>query len=107
MLLGDEICTLVSLTLTPLALRSIGAIDIKASQIAVEGHAILFASGLFTRLPNDIPRDAAMALCDVAGAPGHVAKLARPGQTVCVLGSGRAGLLSLCAARQAVARDGL
>ena len=99
---GDEICTLVSLTLTPLALRSIGAIDIKASQIVVEGHAILFASGLFTRLPNDIPRDAARALCDVAGAPGHVAKLAQPGQIVCVLGSGRAGLLSLCAARQAM-----
>jgi L-erythro-3,5-diaminohexanoate dehydrogenase len=104
---GDEICTLVSLSLTPLALRSIGGIDIKASRIAVEGHAILFASGLFTRLPNDIPRDAAMALCDVAGAPGHVARLARPGQTVCVLGCGRAGLLSLCAARQAMGRDGL
>jgi L-erythro-3,5-diaminohexanoate dehydrogenase len=105
---GDEICTLVSLTLTPLVLRSIGATDIKASRIAVEGHAILFASGLFTRLPDDIPRGAAMALCDVAGAPGHVAKLARPGQTVCVLGCGRAGLLSLCAARNAMGRgDGL
>ena len=104
---GDEICTLVSLTLTPLALRSIGAIDIKAPQIAVERHAILFASGLFTHLPNDIPRHAAIALCDVAGAPGHVAKLARAGQTVCVLGSGRAGLLSLCAARQAMGRDGV
>ena len=104
---GDEICTLVSLTLTPLALRGIGAIDVPASRVAAEGHAILFASGLFTRLPDDIPRDAAMALCDVAGAPGHVAKLARPGQTVCVLGCGRAGLLSLCAARQAMGRDGL
>ena len=104
---GDEICTLVSLTLTPLALRSIGAIDVQASRIAVDGHAILFASALFTRLPDDIPRDAAMALCDVAGAPGHIAKLARPGQTVCVLGSGRAGLISLCAARQAMGRDGV
>lgn len=48
-----------------------------------------------------------MALCDVAGAPGHVAKLARPGQIVCVLGCGRAGMLSLCAARQAMGRDGV
>jgi L-erythro-3,5-diaminohexanoate dehydrogenase len=104
---GDEVCTLVSLTLTPLALRNVGAVDVPASRVAVEGHAILFASGLLTRLPHDIPRDAAMALCDVAGAPGHVAKLARPGQTVCVLGTGRAGLLSLCAARQAMGRDGL
>jgi L-erythro-3,5-diaminohexanoate dehydrogenase len=105
--IGDEICTLVSLTLTPLVLRSIGAIDVQASHIAVEGYAILFASGLFTRLPDDIPRHAAMALCDVAGAPGHVAKLARPGQTVCVLGCGRAGLLSLCAARRAMGGTGL
>jgi L-erythro-3,5-diaminohexanoate dehydrogenase len=104
---GDEVCTLVSLTLTPLALRSVGAVDVTASRIAAEGHAILFASGLYTRLPSDIPREAAMALCDVAGAPGHVAKLARPGQTVCVLGCGRAGLLSLCAARQAMGRDGM
>lgn len=103
---GDEICTLVSLTLTPLTLRSVGAIDVPAASVTAEGHAILFASGLLTRLPDDIPRDAAMALCDVAGAPGHVAKLARPGQVVCVLGSGRAGLLSLCAARQAMGRDG-
>lgn len=104
---GDEICTLVSLTLTPLVLRGVGAIDVAASRVAGEGHAILFASGLYTRLPDDIPREAAMALCDVAGAPGHVAKLARPGQTVCVLGCGRAGLLSLCAARRAMGRDGL
>src|SRR5688572_16918761 len=74
---GDEICTLLSLTLTPLALRSIGAIDVKTSQITVEGHAILFASGLFTRLPNDIPRDAAMALCDVAGVPRALGKRPR------------------------------
>jgi len=95
------------LTLTPLVLRRVGAIDVATAHIEADGHAILFASGLFTRLPSDIPRDVAMALCDVAGAPGHVAKLARPGQTVCVLGCGRAGLLSLCAARQAMGRDGV
>jgi len=104
---GDEVCTLVSLTLTPLILRRVGAINTAAAQVEAEGLAILFASGLFTRLPSDIPRDVAMALCDVAGAPGHVAKLARAGRTVCVLGSGRAGLLSLCAARQAMGPDGV
>ena len=103
---GDDICTLVSLTLTPLHLQSIGAIDERSAQVEATGHAILFASGLYTKLPSDIPRAAAMALCDVAGAPGHVAKLARPGQIVCVLGCGRAGLLSLCAARQAMGTDG-
>jgi L-erythro-3,5-diaminohexanoate dehydrogenase len=103
---GDDICTLVSLTLTPLHLQSIGAIDEPTAQVEATGHAILFASVLYTKLPSDIPRTAAMALCDVAGAPGHVAKLARPGQIVCVMGCGRAGLLSLCAARQAMGADG-
>ncbi|HKP27370.1 MAG TPA: L-erythro-3,5-diaminohexanoate dehydrogenase [Dongiaceae bacterium] len=104
---GDEICTLVSLSLTPLVLRGLGAIDAGAAHVECDGHAILFSSGLFTKLPPDIPRAAAMALCDVAGAPGHIAQLAQPGQTVCVLGSGRAGLLSLCAARRALGRDGV
>ncbi|WP_119302255.1 L-erythro-3,5-diaminohexanoate dehydrogenase [Dongia deserti] len=104
---GDVICTLVSLTLTPLHLHKIGTIDERSARVEAEGHAILFASGLYTKLPSDIPQNAAMALCDVAGAPGHVAKLAQPDQTICVLGCGRAGLLSLCAARQAMGRDGL
>jgi L-erythro-3,5-diaminohexanoate dehydrogenase len=103
---GDKICTLVSLSLTPLQLRTIGAIDVAAARIEVEGHAILFASGLYTKLPGDIPEATAMALCDIAGAPGHVAKVAKPGQTICVLGCGRAGLLSLCAARQAIGSNG-
>ena len=104
---GDLICTLVSLSLTPLTLAEIGNIDVDAARVAVKGYAILFASGLYTRLPADIPQATAMALCDVAGAPGHVAKMARPGDTICVLGIGRAGLLSMCAARRAIGRDGL
>lgn len=103
---GDVISTLVSLSLTPLALTDIGEIDVGAARVAVKGHAILFASGLYTRLPDDIPQATAMALCDVAGAPGHVAKTARPGDTICVLGVGRAGLLSMCAARRAMGPDG-
>ncbi len=103
---GDTICTLVSLSLTPLALDEIGAIDVAGATVTARGHAILFASGLYAKLPPDLPQRTAMALCDVAGAPGHVARMARPGMTVCVLGTGRAGLLSLCAARQAMGRSG-
>jgi len=104
---GDAICTLVSLSLTPLALKEVGEINVAAARVEAKGHAILFASGLCTRLPDDIPQQTAMALCDVAGAPGHVAKMTRPGQIVCVLGVGRAGLLSLCAARRAIGSDGM
>jgi L-erythro-3,5-diaminohexanoate dehydrogenase len=104
--IGDLICTLVSLSLTPLALSEIGEIDVAAARVGAKGHAILFASGLYTRLPDDIPQQTAMALCDVAGAPGHVAKMARPGDTICVLGVGRAGMLSMCAARRTMGPNG-
>jgi L-erythro-3,5-diaminohexanoate dehydrogenase len=103
---GDLICTLVSLSLTPLALAEIGDIDVAAARVAAKGHAILFASGLYTRLPADIPQATATALCDVAGAPGHVVKMAWPGMTVVVLGTGRAGILSLCAARREMGVSG-
>jgi L-erythro-3,5-diaminohexanoate dehydrogenase len=103
---GDVICTLVSLSLTPLALSEIGEIGVPAARVAAKGHAILFASGLYTRLPDDIPQAAAMALCDVAGAPGHVVKMAWPGMTIAVLGTGRAGLLALCAARREMGVSG-
>jgi L-erythro-3,5-diaminohexanoate dehydrogenase len=103
---GDVICTLVSLSLTPLSLSEVGEVDVAAARVAAKGHAILFASGLYAKLPADLPRQTAMALCDVAGAPGHVAKMAQPGMTICVLGTGRAGLLSLCAARQAMGQSG-
>src|SRR5689334_18023098 len=65
--IGDVICTLVSLSLTPLFLRSVGAIDERSAHVEAEGHAILFASGLYAKLPADIPQPVAMALCDVAG----------------------------------------
>jgi L-erythro-3,5-diaminohexanoate dehydrogenase len=103
---GDVICTLVSLSLTPLVLTEVGEIDVRAARVAAKGHAILFASGLFAKLPPDIPQATAMALCDVAGAPGHVVKLAWPGMTIVVLGTGRAGLLSLCAARREMGVSG-
>jgi L-erythro-3,5-diaminohexanoate dehydrogenase len=104
--IGNLVCTLVSLSLTPLALAEIGDIDVPSARVAVKGHAILFASGLYTRLTADIPQATAMALCDVAGAPGHVVKMAWPGMTVVVLGTGRAGLLSLCAARREMGVSG-
>ena len=105
--IGDALCTLVSLSLTPLQLTSIGAIDIASAQVEAEGTAILFESGLFTRLPEDIPAAMAMALCDVAGAPATVLRLAEPAQRIAVLGAaGKAGLLSLYAARERLGASG-
>lgn len=92
---GDKIATLVSLSLTPLKLDDILDIDLKTDQIRVKGTAILFASGVYTKLPNDFPETLALAVLDVAGAPVQVRLNAKPGDTVLVIGAGKAGILCL------------
>ena len=104
---GDRICSLVSLSLTPLSLDAIEKIDIEAAQISVRGYGILFETGLCARIPDDISETISTALFDVAGAPATVAKLAKPGDRICVLGSGKAGTLCLFAAREVLGRTGL
>jgi L-erythro-3,5-diaminohexanoate dehydrogenase len=91
---GDRIATLVSLSLTPLSIRKIRAIHPKTDRVDVEGHAILFATGLFARLPTDIPDKVALAVLDVAGAPAQTRKLVKDGDTVVIVGGGgKSGVL--------------
>ncbi|MEG0307737.1 MAG: L-erythro-3,5-diaminohexanoate dehydrogenase [Clostridium sp.] len=91
---GDKISTLVSLSLTPLKIDEI--IDIKPDidRVEIKGQAILFESGLYAKLPEDMEETLALAALDVAGAPAQVAKLVRPGQSVLLLGAaGKSGML--------------
>lgn len=103
---GDRIATLVSLTLTPLALEEIVAVHLAAERVDVRGRAILFASGPFARLPDDLPEDLALAVLDVCGAPPWVRRLTRPEATVLVIGAGKSGSLACAAAREALAGSG-
>jgi L-erythro-3,5-diaminohexanoate dehydrogenase len=103
---ADRICTMVSLSLTPLVLEAIASVNSETSQVVAQGHAILFETGLFARVPDDIPLPVALALLDVAGAPATVIKTVQPGQSVCVMGAGKAGTLCLFAARQALGESG-
>ena len=103
---GERIASLVSLTLTPLQLDRIGAVNTVSDRIEAEGTAILFARTLYAKLPSDLPEEAVLAAFDVAGAPANVSGRARSGQTVLVVGAGKAGLLCLAAAREAVGRQG-
>ncbi len=104
---GDRIASLVSLTLTPLIIDEVLAVDIATGRVWIDGKAILFESGLYARLPDDIPLDVALAVLDVAGAPAQVGRLAAPGQAVCVIGAdGKSGLLSCVTARQRVGPAG-
>lgn len=92
---GDAIATLVSLSLTPLHISEIKRVDVQKDQVYVTGHAILFESGIYCRLPGDIPRVLALAVLDVCGAPGHAAKLIKAGDNIVVVGAGKAGILCL------------
>lgn len=98
---GDRIATLVSLSLTPLEIRKIKAIHPKIDRIDIEGHAILFASGLFARLPSDLSDTVSLAVLDVAGAPAQTRQLVQDGQSVVVVGGGgKSGVLCLYEAKK-------
>lgn len=94
---GDRIATLVSLTLTPLHLDEISAVHVANERVDVKGHAILFASGVWARLPDDMADTLALAALDVCGAPALVDRAVRAGQRVLILGAGKSG--ALCAAQ--------
>jgi L-erythro-3,5-diaminohexanoate dehydrogenase len=101
---GDRIATLVSLTLTPLVLEEIRKVHLHAERLDVRGRAVLFASGLWAPMPDDLPEALALAVLDVCGAPAWVARLAARGQRVLVLGAGKSGALACAQARKSGAR---
>ena len=91
---GDKIATLVSLSLTPLKIEEILDIRPDIDQVDIKGQAILFASGIYAVLPDDIPENLALSVLDVAGAPAQTAKIVQPGNTVVILGGGgKSGML--------------
>jgi len=98
---GDRIASLVSLTLTPLRIDAIERIDMATGRIWIRGTAVLFETGLYATLPDDLPDDVALAVLDVAGAPAQVKRLVHAGQTVAVLGAdGKSGMLACAQARE-------
>ena len=104
---SDRVATLVSLTLTPLHLERIRGVRPEGEMIDVEGHAILFETGIGAVLPKDIPESVALAALDVCGAPAEARRLAKPGRTIVVLGGGgKSGTLVLAEARHAMGKNG-
>ena len=103
---GDQIATLVSLSLTPLKLNAIKKVFLKRDQVEVDGYAILFESGIAVKLPEDFSRDAALAALDVAGAPAQAYNLVKPGMDVGIIGTGKSGLLCAAAARKVLGTSG-
>ena len=97
---GDRVASMVSLTLTPLHLDGIEQVDVDNGQVQVRGHSILFASGHYAKLPEDLRESLSLAALDVCGAPALVQRFVNPGMTVGVVGAGKGGALSLIQARR-------
>lgn len=105
--IGDKIATLVSLTLTPLKIDEILSVKLDIDRVEIKGKAILFESGIYAKLPDDMEETLALAALDVAGAPAQTAKLVKPGQSVLVLGAnGKSGMLCCYEAKKRVGPTG-
>lgn len=111
---GQRIATLVSLTLTPLAITDgLESWDGESEQVPCDGHAILFARSIAAVLPPDLPVPLALAVMDVCGAPALTSRVVKErakqdatagsrGAVVVIIGAaGKSGSLSAAAARQA------
>jgi L-erythro-3,5-diaminohexanoate dehydrogenase len=103
---GERIVTLVSLSLTPLRLDRIRAVHPETERVECDGRAILFSTGLWARLPGDLPEGVALAALDVCGAPALTARHLAPGLRVLVLGAGKSGALVAAQAYASVGPSG-
>ncbi len=100
--LGDRVVCLASLTLTPLRLDAVTAVDPDSAQVEVRGTAYVSERSPWGPLPDDLALETALELYDVYGAGSHTRALAPAEGTVCVLGAGHAGKLALAAARDSM-----
>ena len=114
---GDRIATLVSLSLTPLAVTDgLAGWDGQSEQVPCAGHAILFGRSIAAVLPGDLPVPLSLAVLDVCGAPALTHRVVSraaldgrgagngggTGPVVAILGvAGKSGSLSAAAARRA------
>ena len=91
---GDKSASRVSLGLTPLRIDEIIAIHPEIDRVDIKGQAVLFETGLYAKLPDDMSEALALAALDVAGAPAQARKLPSEGDSVLILGAnGKSGVL--------------
>ncbi len=104
---GTRIATLVSLTLTPLVIDEIVALDPTSEKVKIRGRAILFGSGIYAEVPDDLTDEVTLGVLDVAGAPAWAARLVKPRMRVAVIGAGgKSGMLVSAQARRNLGDEG-
>ncbi len=105
---GDKIATLVSLSLTPLRVDKVKKVHLDVDQVEIEGKAILFESGIYAKLPDDMTENLALSVLDVAGAPAQAERLVKEGDKVLIIGvNGKSGILCAQVAKDKVGKNGL
>ena len=102
---GDQIATLISLTSTPLKIDEITKVEISKERISVKAKAILFASSIYVKMPKGICESQALSAFDICGAPALVAKYIKKGQSVLVIGLGKAGKSCLASLESKFGKD--
>lgn len=104
---GDKVASLVSLSLTPLKVRRVRDVYLDKDQVDIEGEAILFSSGVYAKLPDNMDENLALSVLDVAGAPAQVERLVKQGDTVAVIGAhGKSGVLCNAVAKERCGSSG-
>ncbi len=104
---GDRVASLVSLSLTPLRIDRIKEVHPEIDRVDIEGQAVLFETGLYAKLPEDMSEALALAALDVAGAPAQARKLPKEKDSVLILGAnGKSGVLCAWEAMKKVGPDG-
>lgn len=102
---GDRVATLVSLTLTPLAIEDgLQQWDGLSEQVPCDGYAILFGRSIAAVIPADLDPALSLSVMDVCGAPALTSRVVGEydAPVVAVIGgAGKSGSLSLAAARAA------
>ncbi len=105
---GEKIATLVSLSLTPLRVDDVKKVHLDVDQVEIEGKAILFESGVYAKIPDDMTENLALSILDVAGAPAQAERLVKKGDKVLVIGAnGKSGLLCCQVAKDKVGDSGM
>ena len=105
---GDEICTLISLNLTPLVIEQVKSVDMYTGQLEVDGYGILFETGLYARIPPAVPAHVFLPIVTEAGSGYQANLLCRPGMVAMVVGAAeKVGLVSLFSLRQKLGSTGL
>jgi L-erythro-3,5-diaminohexanoate dehydrogenase len=104
---GDKIASLVSLSLTPLNIEKVLGIDLSKDQVNIIGQAILFETGIFAKIPDDLPADIVLSALDVAGAAAQVERLVKKDDNVLILGGGgKSGILCAYQAKKSAGPNG-